>query len=240
LNFLKFPVRIDWNKFLQEDFFMKRGFTLIELLIVVAIIAILAAIAIPNFLQAQMRSKVSRARADMRSVATALETYMVDSNDYPIPHGDAPFRKPESQRYDGYGNARSVAFGTLPPDLTTPIAYITSVPADPFKSGQVANSGVNAGKPYESGNPFDMTFVYHPIRFWAELTKSGTPSGFDQGDIEDYGMWRIFSLGPDGKYNTLGTSDPTGGWKYDPTNGTVSSGMILRTQKDPMGESFSR
>jgi prepilin-type N-terminal cleavage/methylation domain-containing protein len=46
------------------------AFTLIELLIVVAIIAILAAIAVPNFLEAQVRSKVSRAKADMRSIAT--------------------------------------------------------------------------------------------------------------------------------------------------------------------------
>ena len=62
---------------------MTRAFTLIELLIVVAIIAILAAIAVPNFLEAQVRSKVSRVKSDLRSVVTALEAYAVDRNDYP-------------------------------------------------------------------------------------------------------------------------------------------------------------
>ena len=59
---------------------MRRAFTLIDLLIVVAIIAILAAIAVPNFLEAQTRSKISRAKADMRTMATALESYLVDNN----------------------------------------------------------------------------------------------------------------------------------------------------------------
>ncbi|MCD6386035.1 prepilin-type N-terminal cleavage/methylation domain-containing protein, partial [Candidatus Sumerlaeota bacterium] len=67
----------------------KGGFTLIELLIVVAIIAILALIAVPNFLEAQTRSKVAQVKANMRTVATGLESYFVDNNHYPpaIVHG---------------------------------------------------------------------------------------------------------------------------------------------------------
>ena len=80
---------------------------------VVAIIALLAAIALPNFLEAQTRAKVSRAKADLRTVATALEAYRVDSNAYPPNDG---------------------VYNVLPCQITTPVAYIaTSRLVDPLQ-----------------------------------------------------------------------------------------------------------
>lgn len=61
-----------------------RGFTLVELLIVVAIVGLIAAIALPHFLGALDRGRQKRTMADLRSIATALESYSIDATIYPV------------------------------------------------------------------------------------------------------------------------------------------------------------
>ena len=104
----------------------EHAFTLIELLIVVAIIAILALIAVPNFLEAQTRAKVSHVHSDMRSIAIALEAYRVDHNAYP----PATTSDPQLWASPGFPVIMPPWKRLIP--LTTPTAYLTSVPRDPF------------------------------------------------------------------------------------------------------------
>ena len=144
----------------------RKAFTLIELLIVVAIIAILAAIAVPNFLEAQTRSKVSRVKADMRSVATAVEAYSIDYNHYPVGHS----MPPNWDRWD-----LSLCY-----ELSTPVAYMTSVNiADPFmpnKGAVMTAANVISPISYFSYEDYDPAPNVPPFwSGWGDLM-----SGFNQ------------------------------------------------------------
>jgi prepilin-type N-terminal cleavage/methylation domain-containing protein len=209
------------------------GFTLIELLIVVAIIAILAAIAIPNFLAAQTRAKVTRAKGEMRTLATALEAYYVDNSMYP----DDLYIQDGAPWY-------------IPSYITSPIAYITNGKLrDPMRP-----IGLYGGTAYERYRylNFDVeasVYITNSEKaHWSNNRWPGWPSAtYSANALQgrwQYGKWRIDSCGPDG------TAGPYGGmtWKgatiptyyslmannmvYDPTNGTVSMGDVMRSQKE--------
>ena len=90
---------------------LAKGFTLIELLIVVAIIGIIAAIAIPNLLNAVDKSKQKRTMADIRAIGTAVEAYSVDNTAYPTAASAATMRSVIDPNYiksmpqsDGWSN----------------------------------------------------------------------------------------------------------------------------------------
>lgn len=205
-----------------------KGFTLIELLIVVAIIAILAAIAVPNFLEAQVRSKVSRAKADMRTIATGLESYYVDNNRYPAPHehhNQAPWTNPYSE---------PPFHSRIPSMITTPIAYLSSIPDDAFRTTSIPPNIAN--DPYLRHVQRRQTFFNFPyMRVLFPATFNNPNSTFSVAERLG-GTWLMYSPGPNfDEWNRINPTDPLQATRvyidYDPTNGTVSLGNIFRTQK---------
>lgn len=173
------------------------GFTLIELLIVVAIIGILAAIAVPNFLNAQVRAKIAKAESELRSVTTALESYRIDANFYP------PWVNENGTARNGpQGDAISHRFHAL----TSPIAYMSSVPQDPF----IIEHNNPAGAVYDT---------YDYVDAWSTINWLGATS---LGNSFRCGMYRLASAGPDG--NMTYGSAPT----YNASNGLTSNGDIVR------------
>jgi type II secretory pathway pseudopilin PulG len=185
---------------------------LIELLIVVAIIAILAAIAVPNFLEAQVRAKVSRCRSDMRTIVTALESYRVDNTRYP-PMADINVNP--SPTGTGF-HSRTPSY------LTTPIAYITSLPLDPFVSQKVTFTSAV----YPASSEVGKRYVYYETVSLA----AAYPNPWGLNDLPGWtGQWLMYGYGPDGTplQGTGATLVP-----YDPTNGTISTGNVVRCQEN--------
>ena len=216
----------------------QKAFTLIELLIVVAIIAILAAIAVPNFLEAQVRSKVSRVKADMRTIGIGIESYRTDNNAYfqaynqPMPDGVYVMGLgwlAVVWAEQGTGDNRPTGF-----HLTTPIAYLTTIPWDPFTSLYSARASINT--PSWSG-VMQLSSCFYGMR------NNSAPLGLLVGDRKYHDIGYILnSVGPDlllhaSSYGDIwgtGQSDYGldigfyyGDTLYDPTNGTVSIGEIV-------------
>ncbi len=190
----------------------KRAFTLIELLIVVAIIGILAAIAVPNFLNAQVRAKVSRALADLRSIRSAMEMYRIDSNTV-IPD-------PTQIGVTG-GNGDGLDVWR---QLTTPIAYMNgSAFFDPFVPADNEFSGA-AWESVKVG-------VYH-YRNLVQMRERG------QANVHPTASYTARSPGPDRWY--IVSPQRLAFWMaYDSTNGLNSVGDVIVSDEGILGENFT-
>lgn len=189
-----------------------RAFTLIELLIVVAIIAILAAIAVPNFLEAQTRAKVARVKADQRSIATGLETYHLDHNAYVLSWQQlSRLGIPVKFELDKFTRWRMVA-------LTTPIAYMSSLPLTPFKAATYSHSGGSIPIIANPGSEYDTAYLdgwYNNIG--PRLA----------GSHPETTRWHLRDAGPDKDF-TNAINGIQNMFPYEATNGTISIGDIWR------------
>lgn len=219
---------------------LKTGFTLIELLIVVAIIAILAAIAVPNFLEAQVRAKISRAKSDLRTIHTALETYRIDNNTIPLMNGINAAIDPDN-RAGGTQYKRTLE------RLTSPVAYLNGrgVFSDPFPARIARRLAGAETVPDNEHTKRAYSEYFYAVR---GSNAGGESQHLQWGDIgrPDWGI--LQSSGPELKkwwfgieVNTvlrLDNSNTRGvclDMVYNATNGTVSAGVVPRVIGQPVG-----
>ncbi len=209
---------------IQKSAERQKGLTFIELLIVAAIIALLAAIALPNYLEAHTRSKVAAASNNIRVLSNALEVYALDNNHYPMARRVFPT--------DRLGILADIQLDAL----RSPVEYVSASSFhDPFsKAREISYFRERNGEPApRSLNP-GKALLYYNYRYLAESW--GMPC------LERHGA-AVVSLGPD-QQDSLGAYRPFDPYcfsgmyrskeagyhpvntEYDPTNGTLSQGDI--------------
>lgn len=214
------------------------GFTLIELLIVIAIILILIAIALPNFLAAQLRAKVTNARGCLQAYRTANEAYQSDHFRY-APDVDGSENIPGTNRpwetvmfLPPYGLRCSESEICTYVMLTTPIPYIKDFCYEPF----IPQRDVSL-----RGKDLSL-FEYATYE-----ASGGGPRNLREPYVAGirYGLrYVMISLGPDLAYDY----DYTSGWTslgqrhffggspaYSPTNGTKSRGDLILSNRGHEG-----
>jgi general secretion pathway protein G len=120
----------------------ERGFTLVELMVVVAIIALLAAIVIPNYVHARAQAAVSQSEANIKQIATSLELYYADNQVYPVAAGGATVAP-------ALFGANSASYMTATP--TNAVGHV------PYTYTSVAGAGGQPSYTILDAGPYDPT-----------------------------------------------------------------------------------
>ncbi len=213
----------------------QRAFTLIELLIVTAILGVLSAIAVPNFLQARLRAQTAKTNGDLDAVAKAVMMFRLDRNQFP-PATDNLGESFLSGRMDFALIEEFVTFqtskaGTPVPCLTSPISYIAQAPLDPFSGNPVLPYG------YAGGRMGYIITSFGPDRDQNE----GINDLNHRGDIDEPTAF-ILADGEETEYSLMASFMGTSTRQrspallrnylhartYDPSNGLVSNGDLWR------------
>ena len=190
----------------------RKGFTLIELLIVVAIIGILAAIAVPNFLNAQIRAKIARVQSDIKTLSTAVLSYYTDHNNVPADYNTGPWP--------------SYQIGDIPV-LTTPIAYVAAYPVDPFNHHAEVPGASHVPDP---NRYFSSEYYSREGCRGAGWDPFAGPNELNgDGDFRNRKAF-VYSIGPSRQRYFPNEGWHRGAWHrdYDSTNGLKSFGSIRR------------